>query len=270
MSKRFWAVLLAASLVGATAVFHKSQQAVASHTLPSLIKRTETFPQVVPVVPDSSNKLIAEEVRALVTRWSGSTLRGAGWVHLVTRHQSDQDEAGILPNGQPIPLDYVMDEWYQLDQQKQVLTVISIMKDENDRVVQVGTFQEGLWRNSIAGEAYPGEAALYLDFGFSRNIEQATAHGKPAVRYEASMADRPVVTFAIGEQFDSPLNMAGYTEPVVSAEHQATFDSESGQLLSLARVFVMGDGEQRVVETTTIIAMESVREPPAEVLEFLK
>jgi len=272
MSKRFNLVLIAiATLAGSGWIFYQSQNVIASQTLPSLSDKATLFQQdLTPIAPDDPSKLAADELKAITTQWSNSLLQGAGWVHLISQHTSDQDEGGTFPDGRPIPLSYIMDEWYQLDEQNQVVAVISIMKDHSGQPVQVGTFREGIWQNLAFGTKSEGEADLYLDFGFSKNVEQAMVRGNSFVRYEALVGDQPVVTFAIGENFDQPLNIMGYTKPVISVENQATFDLKSGQLLSLERVFVMNNGEQRVAEKTIVLTMERATTPPTEVSELLK
>jgi hypothetical protein len=67
-----------------------------------------------------------QEVNALVTQWAASLEKDPGWIHVVARHDRNKDRAGVLTNGQPIPLDYISDTWYQIDDKKSIIARVTV------------------------------------------------------------------------------------------------------------------------------------------------
>jgi hypothetical protein len=50
---------------------------------------------------------VIQEMQTLVARWENAVLQGPGWFHVVTQYDRERDKIGSLPNGQPIPMDYI-------------------------------------------------------------------------------------------------------------------------------------------------------------------
>lgn len=190
---------------------------------------------------------------------------------MVTHHTRDKDNTSSLPNGQPIPLNYVSDTWYRLDEQGLVVQAVALMRSEDGKLVQASTFRDNTWRNLTLGEKWSGEPfVLRLDLGFSADAARAQAWGITLSQRTITMAGQTVLQFTLHDAFDSPVLLEGYSQPVVSAERRAYFDPRSGAPLMLERVLVMADGQERVVERVGQIAVQQDVEPPAEVLTLLQ
>lgn len=218
-----------------------------------------------------SDDEIIREVQALVARWEEAALQSLGWFHVVTQYDREKDTVDTLPNGQPIPLDYVMESWYLLDEQGQATTAVSIMKDMNGREVQVSIFCESMWQNLTLDLQYTGEPFTpRLDFGFGQIVAQAPSWGSTLSRSEGILDDEQVLTFAIHDEFDNPVQIAGFEKPVAGGGRRAYFDPESGETIYVERVLLMADGEERVVGRSEILTWEKVTAPPANVLALLE
>mgnify|MGYP001112394238 CR=1 FL=1 len=208
-----------------------------------------------------------EEMQTLTTRWENAVLQVPGWFHIVTQHDRNKDQVGNLPNGQPIPLDYVSDTWYQLNDKGVTVAVVAMMKEMGGQLVQVSTFRDGIWRNLTLNEKWPGEAFTpRLDFGFSKEVAQI----QPSAlnRQEETIAGRSVLIFTIHDDFARPIQMEGYKKPMTNADISAAFDPQTGQMLYLERVLVTVEGERWVSQRVDVLTVERT-EPPPNTLTFL-
>jgi hypothetical protein len=283
MFRRISLLLVAGLVIGSAPVFYQLRSAAASQSQASSAEVTDPlssanvptpFPQAVSTVaPTPSRNAIAEEIQALNSKWAAEFLQGGGWLHLVIQHDRNKDKVGTLPNGQPIPMDYVEETWWQLNEKNLVVAAVTFMRDETGQVVQIAIFRDGLWHNLTFSDQppTPGEAfAPDLDFGFSNDVVRSEAWGSRVSRGETlNAAGQKTVTFTIHDDFAKPKAMAGYEKDIVRGESRATFDAQSGQLLYVERVMVMADGETRTVERAEFVTVEHVNAPSQEAAEYL-
>lgn len=214
---------------------------------------------------------IRQAIQTLVAQWSDTVLQGSGWLHMVTHHMRDKDRGSSLPNGQAIPLNYISETWYHLDDQGQAVEVIAFMRSEDGEPVQISTFRGNIWRNLTVGEKWDGEPFMPRpDLGFSADAAQAREWGSTLSQQTVTLAGRTTLRFTMRDEFGSPLLMEGYAQPVISAERRAYFDARSGALLLLERILVTADGRERVVERVDQITVQQGVEPPSDVLALLQ
>jgi hypothetical protein len=267
-------VMIVVALAGTGFIVYKSAQPVVSPLTPAFTspttERVQPASDEATPTPISSldGKAIAEEVKALNIKGAAQLLRGAGWFHLLVRYDSEQDSAGVFPDGKPIPLHYEMDQWFQLNDQKQVIAVVVLGKDLQGQIQQVSTFHSSHWRNLTFGTDNEGTAELYLDFGFGREIEMAAERGYAITRIDDSSTDRSIIHYVFGSDLDQPLVVAGMADPVLGSQKWATYDLDTGQLLAIEIHYLMADRQERVDRTTIMIA-EMVSEPPPDILKAL-
>ena len=214
---------------------------------------------------------ILQTVQTLAAQWSGAVLKRNGWIHVVTHRTRDKDKVSSLPNGQAIPLNYISETWYHLDDQGQAVEVIAFMRSEGGEPVQISTFRGNIWRNLTVGEKWDGEPFMPRpDLGFSADAAQAREWGSTLSQQTVTLAGRTALRFTMRDEFGSPLLMEGYAQPVISAERRAYFDARSGALLLLERILVTADGRERVVERVDQITVQQGVEPPSDVLALLQ
>lgn len=224
-----------------------------------------------PAEPTPTNQeSVSQVLQALVDRWSEVTLQGNSWLHLVTHHIRNKDKLSSLPNGQAIPLNYILDTWYHLDEKGRVLEGITCMRSEDGQLLQVSTFRDNTWRNLTTGEKWAGEIFTpKLDLGFSADAAQAKAWGSFLSRETTTLGGRKVELFRLRDKYEDPVQFEGYAQPALSTERRAYFDPQSGALLMFERILVLTDGTERVVEQVTWVTIQQGEGPPPDVLAFL-
>ncbi len=214
---------------------------------------------------------ILQVIQTLVAQWSGAVLQKGDWLHMVTHHMRDKDRASSLPGGEAIPLNYISETWYHLDDRGRAVEVIAFMRSEDGETVQVSTFRDNIWQNLTVGEKWGGEPFTpCLDLGFSTDAAQSYKQGSTLGQQRVTLAGRTALRFTIRDEFDSPLLIEGYAQPVIRAERRAYLDMHNGAPLLLERVLVAADGKERIVEQVWPVTVECGVEPPAEVLAFLQ
>lgn len=196
-----------------------------------------------------------------------------GWVHLTytSSTDSDQDNNGILPNGQPIPLRSLADEWYQLNDDGLVIASVGLMLTEDRQVVQVGTYYDGIGYNSTTSDTYELRPfKLHLDFHFLDDTQAMLKQGVPVTQQMVTLNNQEVVVYAFREDYppdrqNSPL----YEQPVLAGEVMAYFDPVTGNLLEMNTIFVLADGTRRLLTSVQSIRYEGADTPPPEILNYL-
>jgi len=219
---------------------------------------------------DDEQAEIRQAIQALVAQNAAKLHTGPGWLHIQLHHLRNKDKSSALSNGQAIPLNYISDTWYHLNEQGQAVEVVAFMRTEEGDPVQISTFKDNMWRNLTIAEEWAGDPFTpQLDLGFSADANRAEGGG--TLRQQMSqIAGQPVVQFTLREDFDAPLQMEGYAHPMVAAERRASFAEHSGDLVQMERVFVTEDGQELVVEHIDVISNEYPVEPAAEVLALLQ
>lgn len=207
-----------------------------------------------------------------MSRQRHEVVQGEGWVHVVELHQRNKQTAGSLSTGQQIPLNYILDTWYHLNKQGNVVEMVNLMKDGNGKVIQASTYSKGVWENLTVGEKWQGDPpVLNLDYGFSNDVANAASWGSVLGREENSLPDgKTALIFTIRDAFDQPIKIDGYEKLVVSGETRAHFDQKSGALLSLNRIFVDENGNEFFAEQMTVLVVEKSDLPPTDVLDYLE
>lgn len=238
----------------------------------SLLSQTNTDNTMedLPSVHDAA--VLSQEVQSLLGKRQSEVLQGAEWIHVVELHQRNKETAGSLPTGQQILLNYVLETWYHLDGEGNVLELVSIMKSESNEIVQVSTYKDALWQNLTVGETWQGDPpTLNLDYGFSNDLAMAPSWGSTVNREENMLSDgTSALVFSIRDKFDQPTKIEGYEKLIIRGETRVHFDAQSGALLSWDRIFVDENGEQFYSEQMKIQTFEKSDPPPNDVLKYLE
>ncbi len=214
---------------------------------------------------------ILQTLQALVTADASRLQTGPGWLHVELHHRRSQDAKSELANGQELPLDYIADTWYHLNEAGLAVEVVKFVRNEEGIPTQIATFKNNTWRNLTVAEEWRGDPfVVRLDLGFSADANQVDEWGATLHQQSTMLADQPAIQFVLRENFDNPLHIEGYAKPIIAAERRAVFTAESGTLKQFERIFVDEDGQYRTVEQVNVIASEYNVEPPAEVLALLE
>jgi hypothetical protein len=214
----------------------------------------------------------AAEITSLISRWTQPLIYNQGWLHV--KEQVDQDDLGLgnLPNGVPIPQDYISESWYLLDSSGVVVAAVSIISDLEGREVQKSLFEEGAWRNLTFDFKSPEESFTpKLDHGVSRDIASVGSSGITSFdSREATASGRPVLEVTTSEEFEPSTKFEGFPSEVSVVLKRAVFDRSTGELISYETVLRTIDGQDKVVSRVTLLVVERVEAAPEQVLSLFK
>ena len=211
-----------------------------------------------------------DEIRALIDKWQGSSLVGEGWLHIIETHDRNKDQVGVLSNGEGIPMDYVTDSWYHLGQDGKVVALVTLMKDMGEHIVQISTFNNGIWRNLTVGEEWTGGVdQLNLDFGFINDITNSDLYGSVVSREEKETNGSRTIVFSLSDVFEQPTVIAGYDTPVIEGVRRIAFEEQTGAILFVERLLRDENRKERLVERTEILLIEKLASPPGNILDYL-
>lgn len=268
--------LLVLGMVGLTGFYFRTvsapEAAVALAAEGSRHPASSLQPSDEPLSVTENIVALNQEVQSLVFKQRQEVVQGEGWIHVVELHQRNKQTSGSLSTGQQIPLNYILDTWYHLDKQGNVVEMVNQMKDGNGKLIQASTYSKGVWENLTVGEKWQGEPpVLNLDYGFSNDVANASSWGSVLEREENSLPDgKTTLIFTIRDAFDQPVKFDGYEKLIVSGETRGYFDQQSGALLSLNRIFVDESGNEFFAEQMTILIVEKSDLPPTDVLVYLE
>jgi LysM repeat protein len=223
------------------------------------VNATETAPVVTPL--DSDSVLVVGTpthapttgdpltvLQALTTQYANDILSGSGWLHITKRIYVNGD-SGALPNP------WLADDWYFLDDQKQVVQAVSIQADENGTPVQVKVLRDRQWVHLTQDTTSPADPFIpNLDSDFVVEATNALANGSTL-----QMSDLYFDGQFVGIRFS-------YLED--DDEVEGIFDENTGQMLSFTGTFIE-DQEKQIIYSITVITQERTTLPPANILSYL-
>ncbi|MCP4361269.1 MAG: hypothetical protein GY796_24940 [Chloroflexi bacterium] len=224
------------------------------------------------LAPDTKEQIenLAQEVQALNEQWTTANAK-SGWVHIVSQHQEDYDEIGMLPDGKTLEKEYTNDEWYLLDERGQMIEGVFIRRDLNGNITQVSVLRDNAWYNLTYNDVISmPEEALPLDFVWNFGFpEEAIRLADSLEKYETTLDDQTVVLYTVTEKIASPMNFSDYNEAVTAIKTSAYYEPESGKMLLSEQSMIMSDGEERVRASVKLISWKTGVQPPADVLAYL-
>lgn len=199
----------------------------------------------------------------------------AAWLHIHSVEVLDQDapNSGVLPNGMAIPNQQINDTWYHADSQGTVIESVSIMRNVDGKIVQVGIASKGTGWNSATRETdSQGQVNInqgLSDAGFlSQDLKWLEKSGNAAVTRDMTLPNGHAgMEVAIGSRNDTPVMTVNFKKPSIRDETRVVFDATTGYLVSREMTVWFEDGSQR---TFSQLAQEITIEPPtSEVLGYL-
>lgn len=196
-----------------------------------------------------------------------------GWLHYTYEIENNTDEPdnGKLDNGQIIPLNYILDEWYLLDGNRNVLQAVTYMLSTEGQVLQSTIFKEGRWRNLTLGEEFtPGPFTPDLYFDFLDNVKRF--YKIDSALLNQSVMDyrgKDVLQFSVIEKFKAPLKLESLNQAVIGGEVRAFIDPNTGEIYQVETILETIDGTKRTTLQTTVLALEYGKELDPVILALL-
>lgn len=195
-------------------------------------------------------------LQTLTAKYANDILSGSGWLHLQSKQYSDQDP-GILGNGDPLPNPSISDDWYQFNEQRQVVQAIHLYMDEDGHINQVSIQRDGQSINLTLGDKSPASPfELNFDFGFAENAANLVAQGATL-----QMSDFYIDGQSAGIKFNVIADN--------SSEWEALFDAETGQLKGIVFYQRISTNDKKIINASSILVQEWVDAPPPDILAYL-
>lgn len=219
---------------------------------------------------DQESASLAGDLVAMVARWTDPLIGKPGWIHVREEVLQDHLELGSLPDGSPIPSDYVFESWYLLDDGGFVVAGVSRMTDSNGEEIQTSVYENSAWTNLTFGfTSVEGPFKPNLDHGLTLDLTspgRITSFDEREILADGAPA-REVATF---ESFSAPSKFEGFPGAITRITKRAVFDRESGALKTYETVLRSEGGEELRVSLVTVLASERISAPPASVLDLFK
>jgi len=209
---------------------------------------------------------------SMIDRWTSSLLGSPGWLHVKEEILQENMEVGTLPDGSPIPKDYVFDSWYLLDGKGFAIAGFSQMLDMSGSLIQASVYKNNTWTNltyDIDSASEPFSPAL--DHGLALDLKSVGAGGRitSAEEDQSEIQGKAVRVVTTHEVFTSPVSLAGISGSVAEIVKHADFDPKSGQLQTYETLYRTVEGKELRLSLVTVLVAEKVDSLPPEIESFL-
>ena len=201
-----------------------------------------------PSLPTDQIPTTFGDLQARLEVWKASLLSAPGWIH---QQQRILPGGGTLPNGRSVPDPYIMDEWYQVDEQGRVSAAVNRMLDEAGEVYQVTVYRYGAWTNlTFGGEPMPDDLTYDPSRDVLRQAAGADRLDSGELYFEGSL---------VGDQFI-----------IIKGDErlEVLLEPGSGKILSLMTYTIL-PGALQFKSSDLIQVQERLDQPPADILELL-
>jgi hypothetical protein len=137
---------------------------------PSLLHNVRTnFPglDIAQSNENTPETVTADEVKSMVDRWVAERAKEEAWVHIVSNVAMGQDSGVVLPDGRPMPLSYIQDDWFYLNEDGLVERGVFTIQDFDGTILQQSVFKNGIIVNLTFDMRQDNVLpySLFADFG---------------------------------------------------------------------------------------------------------
>lgn len=187
-----------------------------------------------------------------------------GWLHIRAQSENLRGESmGVLPDGSEIPANQFTDTWYFIDAQGFVRDAVGYMSDEAGRIVQVVTYQDGIWHNLTFNETheqinYKIEEEL-ADNGFAALAIDLLSQGYELEKISTQVDGKATLIYSLKSSVMS-------TTPV----RRAIYDQSTGALEWIETLILAEDGSETVYTRARTLLIETGIAPSEQLLAYLK
>lgn len=230
-------------------------------------------PNLVPISLEQvkQNEAVIESAKILIEKADKKYVT-AGWLHTVSQEYLRSDlgmGAHVLSDGSPAPADEWKDDtWTLLDEKGQTIQYVSFQDFGPTTALQVGTSKDrilGMEVPTATPQEIPNE--VHMDSGFLQDVEWRKNIATYEMRDDA-INNEAVVVYTIAARDVKPVEIGNRW--VTQSYANYYFSKETGLLLQLELYDILLDGQTQLTQRITMILVEQVAEPPAEVLKYLE
>jgi hypothetical protein len=179
--------------------------------------------------------------------------------------------SATLPDGSPIPTKSVNDLWVLLDSDGYALKAVTIDDTGNPITSQTTVFQDGIWTNLSIAELSSQEKETYRptfdDFiSFAETYKDILNLEKA----EMELNGEKVIVFSATQIFKEPVTLGKSSTIISGMEGKYYFSLDTGLLMKVEEFHVYPSGEIMLAGQTTLINIEKIDTPPANILAYFK
>ena len=199
---------------------------------------------------------LSKEIQELLLTKERELLK-PGWLHIVYKTSLRKDvDRGFLTDGVPFPSEYVIEDWYLLDEELYAVKAVTFMRDLEGNVLQESYFFDGVWTNtSLNDSIVTGKFQPSIDGGYAAMVIASDTTLEKIDGFEAGFTVYEIKTAA----------MDGVFKDIVTRLY---FD-ENGNLVKSAVVLINKDGTEVVDYETEFLSTENLNEPSEDVVKYL-
>lgn len=227
--------------------------------LPTVIVST-----IAPEKVEETDKLL-QEIQSQIDETNKKYLKN-GWLHIVYQTKNSVTSDGTIGDGISIPTEYIMENWYLLEDDGAIKTsAVSFMRDTAGNVVQYSVLYKGKWHNKTLNDITDASPfAPKIDFGFAnRAAEMHQSISKQDLKTEN------LVSYTLPIQLAAPIQLAGYDQPTQGTVEKAYFHADGSGLFRLETYMILPDGKQVLDSVTTMLILENLEKPSEEIVKIL-
>lgn len=207
----------------------------------------------------NQKELLAKEIQDLFLEKEKYLLK-PGWLHFVykTSLQTGVDR-GYLTDGVPFPNDYIIEDWYLIDEENYAITGATFMFDLDGNFLQKSIFSDGTWVNTTLNDSIvTGKFKPLIDLGYLAMVKDS---GSVLSKNEVQVEGRSTAEYEISSVYP------GSDENTQQIVVKLFFDMK-GNLIKTQTVIRNVDGVEVVEDTTDILLIENVQEPSKDVVDY--
>lgn len=214
----------------------------------------------------------AEEIVKMTRAWENKSLKNGPWVHLVYAVTLKENSGVVLPNGQSMPLSYINDDWYYVNEAGLVEKGVFSIKDLDGNILQQSAYQNGIMINFTFDDRQDGQSPypLNIDLGFENMIQEGRNKGLIINKSNDNKNGKPSIEYSYIEGFKLPTQLGNDQVIVDSIKTQGSFDKETEDFLQIQTIWILKDGKEVIYATSQIISIESFPEAINEILNILE
>ena len=222
--------------------------------------------------PATAQPVNADDVIKTIREWESKYLKNGQWVHLVYSVTLAEPQGVVLPNGEPMPSSYTVDDWYYVNDVGLVEKGVFSVKDNDGNLLQQSALQDNVMINFTFEDRQENleRFPLNIDLGFEQQIMEASNKGIGIKKSEVTADGKSSLVYSYIEELQLPTQLGAEQMVVYSITKKGFFDAKTGDLTQIQIIWVLSDGTELIYDTVRIVSIESQPNPSSDILKILE
>ena len=223
-------------------------------------------PQATPTLVSSENPILLE-AQMLTKKFDAYLQQGPGWVHIVS-------EGHTVPQpGQTYPPPYLKTEdWFEIDAEGIITRRVHTDLSSSGQILQQAATVGSYTTNFTYGQSSVGDGKRYpvsLDL-FGMSLKLPLDIGTTVLRESTTCENgSPCLLITLRSNYGSPLQNSGEAQAFYGSCKRVWIDVQTGQQVKTEFFWVLKDGKEAYLSTSSVLLVEKVAAAPQEILDVL-